>query len=94
MPLKLILKPDQEVCCFFIVKCEPVSHQVAPNFPENVRYYGKDAPCPEEWNTWLNGGTLPFEVLQYSEKDILAYHDPSVRPFCSSLPYPDASCLR
>ena len=84
MPLKLILKPVQEVCRFFVAKCEPHSHQFAPNFPENVRYYAHEAPCPEEWNSWLNGGTLPSEVLEYSEKDILAYLDPSVRPFCLS----------
>ncbi|KAL0581529.1 hypothetical protein V5O48_000458 [Marasmius crinis-equi] len=38
---------------------------------EKERFYGKDAPCPKEWNNYLNAGEIPDRLLADGPSNLL-----------------------
>ncbi|TFK76312.1 hypothetical protein BDN72DRAFT_755689, partial [Pluteus cervinus] len=46
----------------------PFSHLIRV---ETVRYYGKDAICPQEWVEWLQSDFLPSSLLPDGSNDLL-----------------------
>ncbi|KAK0451024.1 hypothetical protein EV421DRAFT_1899252 [Armillaria borealis] len=54
----------------FTKHCRSASHFVAPG--ETVRWYGKDAECPADWDEWLHkSGVIPSRLLPNDSRNYL-----------------------
>ncbi|KAK0483780.1 hypothetical protein IW261DRAFT_1332995 [Armillaria novae-zelandiae] len=54
----------------FTKHCRSASHFVAPG--ETVRWYGKDAECPADWDQWLHkSGVFPSRLLPNDPQNYL-----------------------
>uniref|UniRef100_A0A0W0FLG9 JmjC domain-containing protein n=1 Tax=Moniliophthora roreri TaxID=221103 RepID=A0A0W0FLG9_MONRR len=56
----------------FMDKCRKIEPFTQPE--EQERFYGKDAPCPVQWNEWLHrSGAIPRRLLPDSSFNFLNY---------------------